>query len=99
MISNAFRTYEVNSPVFSEPFRGTGVEVEGRADEFPAWVTSDQSSVEVTVWNIKTELATRLANMGLPVSTSRARLGLRAVFEGAGELSERAQPKMSSSSS
>ncbi|KAL7416381.1 cryptococcal mannosyltransferase 1-domain-containing protein [Mrakia frigida] len=69
LISNAFRTYEVNSPVFSEPFRGTGEEVEGRADEFPAWVTSDKNNVEVTVWNIKTELATRLQNMGLPESS------------------------------
>lgn len=68
LISNAFRTYEAHAPVFGEPYRGTGEEVESRADEFPHWTMTDMDSTEVTVWNVKMELANRLTNMGLPVS-------------------------------
>lgn len=68
LISNAFRTYEADAPVFGEPFRGTGEEVESRADEFPHWTTTDLASTEVTVWNVKMELTTRLTNINLPVS-------------------------------
>jgi hypothetical protein len=73
LISNAFRTYEAHAPVFGEPFRGTGEEVEGRADEFPKWTTADADSIEVTVWNVKMELANRLTNINLPVSLTLKR--------------------------
>lgn len=82
ILSNAFRTYEADAPTFSEPFRGTGEEVEGRADEFPSWVTTDKDSVEVTVWNVREELRQRLHNMGLPVSPRSRRRQAGMIHEG-----------------
>lgn len=72
IVTNAFRTYEANPPVFAEPFRGKGIDAEPRAPEFPPWVVTDWHSVEATAWNVRKELNNRFHEMGLPVSLSRS---------------------------
>jgi hypothetical protein len=67
IITNAFRTYEAQPHIFAEPFRGKGEDIEGRAPEFPNWVTTDRQSVEATVWGVKKEMSNRFAQLGLKV--------------------------------
>lgn len=71
IITNAFRTYEANPPTFAEPFRGKGEDVEARVDAFPRWTTADPHDVDMTVWNVKTELSGRFKKAGLQVRPGR----------------------------
>jgi len=62
-------TYDASKQGLKEPFRGIGNEVEGTVEAFPSWVGADQGSVEVTIWNVKSELERRFKDIGLPVSS------------------------------
>ena len=68
IITNAFRTYEANPPTFDPPFMCKGEDVEPRVDAFPHWTTADTKDVDMTVWNVKMELANRYKAAGLEVS-------------------------------
>ena len=68
-LTNAMGTYDASKQGLKEPFRGIGNEVEGTVEAFPSWVGADQGSVEVTIWNVKSELERRFKDIGLPVSS------------------------------
>lgn len=67
-LANATGTYDTSIQSLKEPFRGIGEEVEGTVEGFPSWVGADSGSVEVTIWNVKSELERRFTDIGVPVS-------------------------------
>lgn len=68
IITNAFRTYEANPPTFDPPFLGKGESVESKVDAFPKWTTANSGDVDITIWNVKSELENRFKAAGLVVS-------------------------------